>query len=466
MSPARIPKVFAHGRWHSDDELDTAARCWRAAILEAAGSPLSPFAAVLPASPDGVALFAAATGVEAAPGFIGPDPETWPSALPPGISIALIPTLAHLAPEARRRGWTPMVLPNPTPLSPAPVFEPFSGPGVITFTSGSTGAPKPVFRIRDRNCTAAAARSHALGLRAGDGIIVGVTLVHGQGMNMLIAAMLLGGPLAFLPPTNHRAALATLSMPEFRCWRATPHFADVLGRCTLVEPAVAPPVCVLSSPVSRSVFDRFLDRFGVPLRQAYASSETGAVSVDGRPAAAVQPGTVGTPLPGVEISVGEQPGSPLPFGETGRLWIRTPWLMGGYGWPPDVQRPGELDGWWPTRDVGSFNESGELVLAGRLDECIRSRDGRLVNLAAVATLIREVPGVQDVAVLPIDSSSGVSFGAVLECDASVSTPSLRVRLSDALPSWARPRKLAFVPTLPRLANGKADRRACETALTD
>ena len=87
--------------------------------------------------------------------------------------------------------------------------------------------------------------------------------------------MLLGGPLGLLEPLDHRAALDALARPEFQCWRATPHFADVLGRCALTGPAVAPPVCILSSPISRSVFDAFVARFGVPLRQTYSSSETG-----------------------------------------------------------------------------------------------------------------------------------------------------------------------------------------------
>ncbi|HTK29141.1 MAG TPA: fatty acid--CoA ligase family protein [Vicinamibacterales bacterium] len=464
MPRGAVPDVYADGRWRSAGEIDAAARAWRVAVLDALGDRPRVVATALPASPEGVALFAALTSLPFPPVLLSPDASAWPATpLPPGTAIVLLPSLAGLAAAAKARGWGVTVLPEHHD-GRAPDVAPLSGPGVVTFTSGSTGAPKPVFRPLPALLPGIADRCAALGIAEGDGIIVGVTLVHGQGMNMMIAAMLLGGPLGFLPPVNHRAALATLAMPAFRCWRATPHFADVLGRCALAGPAVAPPICVISSPVTQGVFDAFRERFGVPLRQSYASSETGPIALDHRPAADVRPGTVGWPLPRVEVSIGDAPGRTLPAGEAGRIWVRSPFLMGGYGFPPELERPGMLDGWWPTRDLGRCQADGQLALAGRMDDCIRTRDGRLVNLAAIADIIRALASVRGVAVVPLRGSAGASFGAVVECDARVAPAAFRSRLSDALPPWARPRKVAVVSALPTLANGKPDRTACLAAL--
>ena len=465
MWSARVPNVFADGRWHSADELDAVARHWRAAVLDAIGDRHRVVATAVPATPEGVSLFAALGSLPFPPVLFGPDAAGWPNAvLPPGTHFVLPPSLAHLHGAAAARGWLPVVLPNPEPRSSDPPFTPLSGPGLITFTSGSTGSPKPVLRPMPALCAGATARVAALGLVKGDGVIVGVTLVHGQGMNMLIAVMLLGGPLGFVPALNHRAALDVLARPEFMCWRATPHFADVLGRCTLTGPAVAPRICLLSSPIGRAVFDVFGERFGVPLRQTYASSETGPIALDNRPASDVRPDTVGRPVSGVEVIIGDHPTAPVPTGQTGRVWVRSPYQMAGYGFPPDVQRPGDVNGWWPTRDLASFRADGQLVLAGRLDDCIRTRDGRLVNLAAVADMLRESPHVRAVVVLPLEGPSGATFGAVLECDASIAHSTLQTQLSEALPPWARPRRMAIVPALPKLPNGKPDRLACRAAL--
>jgi O-succinylbenzoic acid--CoA ligase len=123
-----------------------------------------------------------------------------------------------------------------------------------------------------------------------------------------------------------------------------------------------------------------------------------------------------------------------------------------------------VDGWWPTRDLGSVRPDGQLALAGRIDDCIRTRDGRLVNLAAIADLLRELRSVRGIAVVPLAGEMGSSFGAVVECTSATAASTLRGEMSDALPAWARPRKVIVVPALPKLPNGKPDRNACRAIL--
>jgi O-succinylbenzoic acid--CoA ligase len=162
----------------------------------------------------------------------------------------------------------------------------------------------------------------------------------------------------------------------------------------------------------------------------------------------------------VDVRIGDHPDESSPAGENGRIWVRSPWQMAGYGFPPAVERPDVVDGWWPTRDLGRLDPDGRLILTGRIDDCIRTREGRLVNLASVAGSLRAAAGVRDVAVVPIQGSAGTSFGAVLECEPSVTLTDLKQRLSDEMPPWAWPRAMAIVPSLPRLPNGKPDRRSC------
>jgi len=369
-------------------------------------------------------------------------------------------------PAARRLGCEPCLLSDRRQGARAPRFTPLEAPGIVLFTSGSTGPSRPVFRSMATLLANVATRLTALGLGTGDGILAGASPAHGNGLTRVLSSMLLGGPLGLLDPVDHRAALAALALPEFAFWSATAHFADVLGRCVLTAPAVAPRVCLLSSPVSRAVFDAFLDRFGVPLRQNYSSTETGSLTVDDAPAGQVRPETVGRPLRGVELSVGDRPDAPLPTGATGRIWVRSPWQMEGYGYPPRLERPELPNGWWPTEDLGALEADGRLRLAGRLDDCIRTREGRLVNLFSVANDLRSLGGVRAVEVVPLQGPAGSSFGAVVECDTSTTPTALRRQLSDTLPPWAWPRRMALVASLPRLPNGKADRSACLATLRE
>jgi long-chain acyl-CoA synthetase len=439
------------------------ARCWRTAALEALGDGHRLIASALPATPEGVALFVALTSLPSPVVLLGSDPRAWRTepALPGGMLVVLPPSLAHLEPAVKELGLAPLALPDGAAGHGrgAPLV-PLQGPGIILFTSGSTGLPRPIFRPMGGLVAGLAARNRAFGLAPGAGILTGVALSSGQGATFLVASILLGGSLGLLEPIDHRAALQALAMPEFQCWRATPHFVDVIGRCSLTEPPVAPPVCILSSPISREVFGTFGERFGVPLRQAYSCTETGTVTYDDAPPSAVRPETVGRPLAGVAIRIGDHPAAPQPPGDVGRIWLRNGWQMAGYGFPPLVERPGDVDGWWPTRDVGSLEADGHLTLHGRIDDCIRTRENRLVNLAAVATTIRAVPGVTDVVVVPLESHAGATLGAVVQAGPEVAMTTLRASLADVLPPWSWPRAIELVRALPRLSNGKADRRAC------
>jgi acyl-coenzyme A synthetase/AMP-(fatty) acid ligase len=462
VASARVPPILAGGRWWTEADTEVLVRRWRAAAIDAIAAGSRFIAAAPQPTPEGVAAVVAASTLPVPTILVEPDPAAWTrlGTLPADTTL-LLDEAAHGAGRVAALGCDAVVVRRTARLDedPLPLRE---GRGVVIFTSGSTGAPKPVFRTFDALMGAAGARLLALGVEPGGGIAVGTSLAHGWGVTCVMSAMLLGGPLGLLGPVNHRAALATLAMPEFTCWWASAHFADVLGRCAVRGRAVAPRTCVISSRIPRPVYDRFLERFGVPIRQTYSSSETGCLTVDDAPADAVRPETVGPPVDGVDIRIGDDPRAPCSCGTVARIWVQSPWAMAGYGFPPDTERPGLVDGWWPMRDVGSLDADGYLTLAGRLDDCIRTRDGQLVNLAAVATELEELSGVTAAAVIPLDGSTGQSFGAVIETDVSVQT--LRARIGDALPAWARPRRLVAVERLPRLGNGKTDRLACRSIL--
>ncbi len=450
----------------TNDEIDAAARGWHADLRDALGDDSRPIAAAVPTTAEGIVLFIAVTALTVPIILLEPDPRSWQggTSVPAGTLVVLPPSLGHLAPAVVERGGIPHVLGRDAQRRCAPQLTLLQAPSVIAFTSGSTGSPRPVVRGLAALRANGAARLSALGLEPGEGVISGTSLVHGNGLTRFVASMILGGPFALLNPVDHRAAIRTLALPEFAFWGATAHFVDVLGRCRLTGPAAAPRICLLTSPVSQAACDAFVERFGVPLRQNYSSSETGAISVDGAPAEDVRRDTVGRPLPGVRVRIGDRPDVPEAAGAVGRIWVHTPWLMEGYGFPPGLERPATIDGWWPTRDLGALDPDGRLKLAGRIDDCIRTREGRLVNLFAVAKGLRELGGVRAVEVVPIGASSGASFGAVVECDPTLDPATLRRRLSDSLPSWSWPRRLVFVPSMPRLPNGKADRSACRAAL--
>ena len=111
-----------------------------------------------------------------------------------------------------------------------------------------------------------------------------------------------------------------------------------------------------------------------------------------------------------------------------------------------------------------FTDDGYLTLSGRMDDCIRQQDGRLVNLALLAARLRDADTVTDAVALPLEEPAGVSCAAIVEGASELDE--VRRHLASELPPWSWPRVLLNVPALPRLPNGKVDRQACRRLLDE
>lgn len=463
MPSLRAPRVFARGRWISGQEIDLAARRYLRACRAVTGpAPLA--AVVVPSGLDGVVVALASTALESAVVLLPPDTRAWRSspALPAATPVLLHPTLGHLEGDVLRAGWRPCLVSDDGSGEP-PHATWLTTPGMAWFTSGSTGLPRPVYRTADAIRSCVAQRLDTLPLPAGAGIVSSDALAHGQGFIEFLLACGTAGAFAPLDPMNVRGTLALLAQPDFVVWFTTPSLAAFFSRCPVDGPVSAPPFCFVAGGASRGTVDAFSARFGRPLRQHYGSSEGGPVAMDAATDAAVRPGTVGRLVRGVDVRVGDTPFEPDVPGRVGRLWLRSPGQMAGYGFPPDLDASMCTDGWVPTRDLGSFDADGYLTLAGRMDDCIRVRDGRLVNLARVTQHLRDVDDVTDAVTLPIATDTGLTFGAVVE--GTVAPDRLREQLASGLPSWSWPRDLLVLPALPRLPNGKVDRDACGRLLS-
>jgi long-chain acyl-CoA synthetase len=463
VAALHTPTLFARGRWWTADEVDAIARRLHHTMVRlVADAPLA--AIVVPRSVDAVAFVLAATALPSTLMMLPPDPRAWRTdpAIPAATPFVLMPELAALAPDVERVGGRACVL-GETPAGEVPSIPLMQTPGMVWFTSGSTGLAKPVYRTAASVLALVDQRFAALPPVARGGIVSGDSLAHGQGLIEFLLSCRVGGAFAPLDPLNLRAALNTLARPEFTLWFTTPQVADAICGVPTEGTPVVPPFCFVAGGATRRTADAFVSRFGRELRQHYGTSEGGLVAIDADETI-VRRSSVGRLVERVEVRVGEHPGSPLANGTPGRLWIRSRGQMEGYGFPPDIDRSDMVDGWCPSRDLGTLGNDGYLTLAGRMDDCIRVRDGRLVNLALVAGCLRDADGVTDAAVVPIDQGDGLTFGAVVE-----GTPALedvRQHVSAELPPWCWPRSLVLVPAIPRLANGKIDRGACGALLLE
>jgi acyl-CoA synthetase (AMP-forming)/AMP-acid ligase II len=387
--------------------------------------------------------------------------------------LFLLPAQAALADRARALGLDVRVVPEAIGAGagagdsdPAPFL---ASPGVVLFTSGTTGLPKPVFRRMADAIDNVRYRIKALGLSASSNVVGSLPLDRSAGFSqVLLLPMLLGSRLALVDSADYRSILRLFATREYAHWTGTPAFADVLVRAARARSPShdAPPSCLSAGRVSERLFDAFLETFGVPLRGYYGTTEMPWIAVDTRPPSEVRAEVAGLVPPVVAVRIGDRPTQAAAPGESGRVWVKSPWGMVGYGFPPDVEPRADVDGWWGTPDVARVEADGSLVVMGRVDDVVRTGAGNLVMLGHVTAALGRVRGVRDAVAVPLQTAAGVVIGALAEVDPPVTASALRAHLEAALPFGLRPRVVETIDGLPRLADGRPDRRACIALLED
>lgn len=427
-------------------------------------------ALVLTNHPESVALFFALAALPADLVVLPGDPRAWQSSppVPAGTGLVLRPTQADLVLIARKLGMRPIVLPDARVGSSAVTAPPLPvvAPGTVLFTSGSTGTARPVYRSVAGLIAATQATIAGYRLQGRDGVIgtIPLTTSHGLVQAMLVPAML-KSRVALLERFDHRATIELFRSGRYGYWPAIPLMAEAVSRARLQGPApVAPRMCtVTGGSLSAAIFTAFRHRFGVALRSAYGATEAGLIAVP-QGDDDLGPDSVGTPMPGVAVSIGEAPGGTARPGEAGRIWVQSPWYADGYGFPPSLERPEMHDGWYATRDVGAVDAHGRLLVLGRLDDCFKTASGHLVSAARIASVACRYPGVQDAHALPISGAMGIAIG-LLVTGHDITSDAIRQHLAAHLPDWSWPRDVRIISELPRLVGGKVDRAACAALLS-
>ena len=214
-------------------------------------------------------------------------------------------------------------------------------------------------------------------------------------------------------------------------------------------------------PLAPEVEHEFCRRVpGVSIRQGYGLTETAAL-VSTNPAGRERTGSVGLPVPGTEITIIADDGTPLPAGEIGEICARSPGVMAGYWRSPEASASALRDGWLHTGDVGYQDEQGYLYIVDRKKDLI-IRGGFNVYPRDVEDALLQHPAVQMAAVIGRpDTVSGEEVVAFVAL-----APGADLR-SEELIGWARdhiggykyPRELHILDAVPLTPVGKIDRKA-------
>jgi long-chain acyl-CoA synthetase len=215
-------------------------------------------------------------------------------------------------------------------------------------------------------------------------------------------------------------------------------------------------LCVSSGDVlPRQTYERFLKRFGLPIRSLYGSTEAGSISLNTDLAEAMRFGSLGLPLKNVEIRIRDGTGRDLSLNESGQIWVKSPVIPpAGYENRPELTARVFRDGYYNTGDIGKKDARGHLVMIGRKQTFV-DVGGHKVDVGEVEEVLRNHPRVWEAAALGVEVPNlGTLIKAVVVAEKACGEADILAHCRAHLAAFKVPRLVEFRGALPRSPIGK------------
>jgi long-chain acyl-CoA synthetase len=350
----------------------------------------------------------------------------------------------------------------------SPVERADDDTAVILYTSGTTGRPKGA-ELTHAGLGSNARTTHETLLEGTpDDVIMGcLPLFHVFGLTCsLNAGVLAGSCLTLIPRFDGAKALSVIQRDRVTVFEGVPTMfsamlhapdRDAVDVSTLrlcVSGGSAMPVEVMRS---------FEETFGCIVLEGYGLSETSPVSCFNHPHAERKPGSIGTPIRGVEQRLVDDEGKDVAPGEVGEIAIRGENVMKGYWQRPEETAKAIPDGWFRTGDLARTDEDGYYSIVDRKKEMI-IRGGYNVYPREIEEALYEHPAVAEVACIGIahpDLGEEVGAAVALKPGATAEVGELREFAKARVAAYKYPRHVWLVDALPKGPTGKILRRAVE-----
>ena len=340
-------------------------------------------------------------------------------------------------------------------------------PAVLIFTSGTAGAPRPAI-LTHGNLYSNIRQAIASGgdpQQADDVAFAVLPMFHIFGLNVVLGVSLFVGatvllverfdPVSALESIQKHGVTAISGPPTM--WAA---WAGVPG----VDRSVMATVRLAVSGAAKlpvEVAQAIEAKFGIRLEEGYGLTEASPVVASPRGTDA-PPGSIGIPVPGLELRIVDAEGQDVLVGDAGEIWVRGPNVFAGYWEDPDataaVLTP---DGWLRTGDMAVVDDQGYLFLVDRAKDLIIV-SGFNVFPAEVETVLTDHPAIEGCAVVGVPhpyTGEAVKAYVVARPGIPIEEDDVIAFCAERLPGYKCPNKVWFVDEIPRGITGKTLRYA-------
>jgi long-chain acyl-CoA synthetase len=343
---------------------------------------------------------------------------------------------------------------------------------VILYTSGTTGKPKGAQLTHSNLAINADVCAQLFSLDSDDVILGALPLFHAFGQSCgLNTAVSTGASLALIPRFGAEEALTVIEREGVTVFQGVPTMYAALLHTPQPErfDASTLRLCVSGgAALPVELLRAFEAAFGCVILEGYGLSETSPVACFNHPHRERKPGSIGTPVEGVELRLVDDGRRPAALGEVGEVAIRGHNVMKGYWNRPQATAEAiDSDGWFYSGDIARVDGDGYFFIVDRKKELI-IRGGYNVYPREIEEILYEHPAVREAAVIGIPHAElGEEVGAAvaLKPGSDASEAELRDFVKSNIAAYKYPRHVWFVDELPKGPTGKILKRAIEPPAT-
>ncbi len=333
---------------------------------------------------------------------------------------------------------------------------------VVLYTSGTSGRPKGAM-LTHRALLANLQQCSRIDppvVSADDVVLLVLPLFHVYGLNGALGMVAWNGATGVLAERfdpvdtleeirRHGVTNIVGAPPMYVAWSLLPDIGDALSTVRLALSGAA--------PLPPEVLHRVLDVSGHHVFEGYGLTETAPVLTSTLMSEAAKAGSIGRPIPGVELRLLDEAGRPVEDGDPGEIVVRGANLFSGY-WPDGADGP-DGDGWFATGDVAYADADGDLHLVDRRRELILV-SGFNVYPREVEDVLVAHPDIEEAAVLGIAhpyTGESVKALVVLRAGARITADDVIAHCAVSLARFKCPTAVDFVADLPHSATGKVSK---------
>jgi malonyl-CoA/methylmalonyl-CoA synthetase len=341
----------------------------------------------------------------------------------------------------------------------------------LLYTSGTTGRSKGAMLTQENLLSNAQVLTRYWRFTAEDVLLHALPTFHTHGLfvatNVVLAA---GASMIFLPKFDTAQIMGLL--PRATSLMGVPTFYVRLLQQPELSVETTRHIRLFvsgSAPLLAETHRAWSARTGHAILERYGMTETNMNTSNPYDGDRI-PGTVGFPLPGVELRIADpESGMELPLGETGMIEVRGPNVFAGYWHNPEKTRAEfRPDGFFITGDLGMIDARGYVHILGRGKDLIIS-GGFNVYPKEVESEIDSLPGVVESAVIGVphpDLGEGVTAVVVCMGKGAIDEVEIQRRLKARLAGYKLPKRVVFVADLPRNAMGKVQKNLLRESCKD